>query len=152
MHCDLSPGAADDTIKARDGETDTISCGPGEDTVEADAQDVVAADCEHIDRATAAPGGAKAAALKLRGKATRAALLRGKLAVMVPCAAACNVTVTARAGRTTIATGRARLRAAGTAKVTLRATAKGRRLLRRAKPLRVTVTAEGAAALSVRLK
>jgi hypothetical protein len=71
---------------------------------------------------------------------------------MVPCAAACNVTVTARAGRTTIATGRARLRAAGTAKVTLRATAKGRRLLRRAKPLRVTVTAEGAAALSVRLK
>ena len=57
LHCDLSPGSAADTIDAVDGEADTISCGPGTDTVRADAADVVAADCETVVRAGVAPGG-----------------------------------------------------------------------------------------------
>lgn len=42
----ISGGAGDDVILARDGETDRIACGEGLDNVVADAQDVVAADCE----------------------------------------------------------------------------------------------------------
>jgi hypothetical protein len=42
----LSSDAGDDIVLARDGETDRISCGDGVDSVVADAQDVVAPDCE----------------------------------------------------------------------------------------------------------
>src|SRR6201999_2324327 len=44
-----------DTVYAQDGEQDTITCGWGEDTVYADAIDVVDGDCEHVIRAGAAP-------------------------------------------------------------------------------------------------
>ena len=43
-----------DTIDARDGEVDSITCGAGTDTVIADPQDVVAPDCEHVDAASSA--------------------------------------------------------------------------------------------------
>jgi Ca2+-binding RTX toxin-like protein len=42
----ISGDAGDDIILARDGEVDRIACGDGVDSVVADAQDVVAADCE----------------------------------------------------------------------------------------------------------
>jgi hypothetical protein len=42
----LSGDAGDDLVLARDGEVDQISCGDGLDSVVADAQDAVAADCE----------------------------------------------------------------------------------------------------------
>jgi hypothetical protein len=42
----ISSDAGDDVILARDGEVDQIACGDGVDSVVADAQDVVAADCE----------------------------------------------------------------------------------------------------------
>jgi Ca2+-binding RTX toxin-like protein len=42
----ISGDAGDDVILARDGEVDRISCGAGLDSVVADPQDVVAADCE----------------------------------------------------------------------------------------------------------
>ena len=48
----IDGGAGADTIKARDGEVDTILCGAGTDEVEADANDTVAADCESVDRGT----------------------------------------------------------------------------------------------------
>jgi hypothetical protein len=44
-----------DTIDARDGEIDSITCGAGTDTVLADPQDVVAPDCENVQRTGAAP-------------------------------------------------------------------------------------------------
>src|SRR4051794_1360146 len=44
-----------DTIDARDGERDSIVCGFGEDTVYADALDVVDGDCEHVSRGAAPP-------------------------------------------------------------------------------------------------
>jgi Ca2+-binding RTX toxin-like protein len=42
----LNGGPGDDGFFAKDGERDTISCGPGLDTYVADPIDVVAADCE----------------------------------------------------------------------------------------------------------
>ena len=42
----ISGDAGDDVILARDGEVDRIACGDGVDSVVADAQDAVAADCE----------------------------------------------------------------------------------------------------------
>jgi Ca2+-binding RTX toxin-like protein len=43
---DVSGGSGDDSIEARDGTRDTIVCGTGEDSVSADPDDDVAADCE----------------------------------------------------------------------------------------------------------
>jgi RTX calcium-binding nonapeptide repeat (4 copies)/WD40-like Beta Propeller Repeat len=43
-------GTGNDVIRARDGERDTISCGPGRDTVYADQFDRVAKDCERVLR------------------------------------------------------------------------------------------------------
>jgi Ca2+-binding RTX toxin-like protein len=42
-------GGGDDVIQARDEEVDTIACGSGIDSVVADAEDSVAADCETVD-------------------------------------------------------------------------------------------------------
>ena len=46
----LFGGRGSDLIRARDGWRDSISCGPGRDTVVADAIDLVAADCEVVRR------------------------------------------------------------------------------------------------------
>ena len=47
------------TAAARDGLADVVRCGDGDDAVDADTLDEVAADCETVTRtATAAPGGA----------------------------------------------------------------------------------------------
>ena len=51
-----------DTIEARDGEVDSITCGAGTDTVNADAQDVVAPDCENVARGASGSGAVAAAA------------------------------------------------------------------------------------------
>jgi Ca2+-binding RTX toxin-like protein len=45
--------AGNDTIEARDGEQDSVTCGAGADTVNADPADTVAPDCETINRGTA---------------------------------------------------------------------------------------------------
>ena len=49
----LHGGNGDDTFRTRDGEADTIDCGPGVDTVYADFKDVLAdaAACEVVNRA-----------------------------------------------------------------------------------------------------
>ena len=54
LWCKLPYG--NDTVEARDGELDSITCGAGADTVNADAADVVAPDCETVVRGGAAPG------------------------------------------------------------------------------------------------
>lgn len=56
VHCDVGGGFGNDTIQARDGEVDSIACGPGNDRVVADADDVVAADCETVERPAAGGG------------------------------------------------------------------------------------------------
>lgn len=53
----LLGGAGDDVFRLRDDRKETVACGPGNDAVVADAADVVATDCEQVDRpAAAAPG------------------------------------------------------------------------------------------------
>src|SRR5262249_50781901 len=52
--------SGNDTIDARDGEVDEVTCGAGTDTVYADAIDVVATDCENVQRSGATAGGAGA--------------------------------------------------------------------------------------------
>lgn len=59
---ELDGGAGDDTILARDGVADKITCGPGVDTVDADPIDVLAADCEPPAAAPPAPAPAPAPA------------------------------------------------------------------------------------------
>jgi Ca2+-binding RTX toxin-like protein len=45
-----SGGAGADSIDSRDGEPDTISCGTGLDSVNADLKDVVSDDCENLEQ------------------------------------------------------------------------------------------------------
>jgi Ca2+-binding RTX toxin-like protein len=145
-----------DTINAVDGEVDSIDCGPGQDTANVDPNDVVT-NCEVVAKGAAAgsaPGagdtkkgaGTAAGGLGLVGAARIKALLANRLAVSVPCAAACRVTVTAKAGGRTVATGRATLLAAGTAKVRLKVAKKAKRSLRRARTLKLSLTASVAGA------
>ncbi len=148
-----------DTINAVDGEVDSVDCGPGQDTANVDANDVVT-NCETVNKgaaATTAPGagnggraggatGRPATGLSFVGAANIRALMANRLAVGVPCAAACRITVTAKAGGRTVATGRATLLAAGTAKVRLRVAKKARRSLGRARQLKLSVTASVAGA------
>jgi Ca2+-binding RTX toxin-like protein len=150
-----------DTINAQDGEADNVDCGPGTDTANVDAIDVVA-NCETVNTAGAkAPaggnggknGGGKKATISIVGAAKLKQLLAGKLTVNVPCAAACRVTVTAKAKSKTIATGKATLLEAGTAKVKLKVAKKARKSVKRAKTLKVSLTASvaGASGKSVKL-
>ena len=56
----IDGGDGADRIAARDGEADSIVCGPGADAVDADGADVVAADCEQVTRTETAPPSATA--------------------------------------------------------------------------------------------
>jgi hypothetical protein len=120
-----------------------------------DAIDVVA-NCETVNKGAAtAPQaaqntnkGGKGAAkgLTIVGSAKIKQLLAGKLSVKVPCGAACRVTVTAKSGKKTVATGRATLLEAGTATVKLKAAKKAKSSLKRAKKVKLTLTASVAGA------
>lgn len=44
------PGSGDDKVYVRDGETDTVDCGPGFDEVLAARSDVVSPNCERVSR------------------------------------------------------------------------------------------------------
>jgi Ca2+-binding RTX toxin-like protein len=168
LHCDLSPGSAADTIDAVDGEVDTVSCGPGTDTVRADAQDVVAPDCETVTRAGAAttppPGGGKVIPTNNGGKKSAKpiaiaggtpslkAFLKSGLTVTVSGRkAGTKVSVAAKRGGATVAKGSAKASKAGTAKVKVKVTKAGKRKLRGAKKVTLTLVA-GADRVTVTLK
>ena len=131
-----------DTIQARDGEVDSITCGAGTDAVTADPQDVVAPDCENVARGGApAPGaGAKPAAtakpaaakLVLKGRPRLAKALRSGFTVRVSGAKGrVKLTATTRAGKP-VARGSATAKAgATTVNVRMRFTAAGRKALKR---------------------
>ena len=53
----LIGGSGADTFKLRDGRAESVTCGPGADSVVADAVDTVAADCESVDRPATTGGG-----------------------------------------------------------------------------------------------
>ena len=141
-----------DTIQARDGEVDSITCGAGTDTVNADAQDVVAPDCEHVARGAsgsaaaagsgAAPGAvAKRAGgqLALKGRPRLAKALRSGFSVRVTGAkAGQRIKLTATRAGKLVARGSATARGA-TVTVKLRFTAAGRRLLKRKRTAKLVV-------------
>jgi hypothetical protein len=143
-----------DTIDARDGEVDSVTCGAGTDSVQADPQDVVAPDCETVVRAAAAgpevgpgpktgPGPVKRkATLALQGRPRLAAALRSGFVVRVTGApAARTLTLTARRAGKVVARGSVKVPARGGAvRVRLRFTAAGRRALRRAARASLSVT------------
>jgi Ca2+-binding RTX toxin-like protein len=137
-----------DTIDALDGEVDSIACGAGQDTVKADAADVVAPDCETVTRGTAATGAgasrATRARLALAGHPRLATVLRRGLTVRVTGAKAGRLMLTARRGKTVVARGATRVRAGKPATVRLRFTAKARRSLRHARRVTFAVTGGGA--------
>jgi RTX calcium-binding nonapeptide repeat (4 copies) len=141
VFCDLPFG--NDTVDARDGERDSIMCGVGQDSVQADPIDVVSPDCETVSRDGSAPGpGGEAGALGVtvhRAKLAKA-LARG-LKVTVNAPAPGRIAGTAKVKGKRVAAGSRRVAQAGPAIVVLRFTAKARRRLRRARrvPLQVTM-------------
>jgi hypothetical protein len=161
-HCDYLV-TGNDVIEVRDGEADSVACGPGTDKVVADAVDTVAPDCETVERAAAGgaipsppppAGGAKKQPVKRVGLSVvgsvklGAALKRGfKVRVT-------NVkgTVKAKATRKgkVMAKGSARAKG-GKATVTLKFTAKARKTLRRARAVSLRISVAGTTRV-VRLK
>jgi hypothetical protein len=153
--CDVPVG--NDTINARDGEADTIDCGVGTDRAIVDALDVVAANCETVDRAAAAPapvatpatpgapgtpGTAGRDAAK-KARITLAALSAGDLRrrglrVRITGAKRGTVTLVARVRGRKVGSARVRIGTAGSARATIRLSAAGRRLVRRGVTLKVT--------------
>ncbi|MCW3017122.1 MAG: hypothetical protein JWO02_4214 [Solirubrobacterales bacterium] len=144
-----------DVIQARDGEVDSITCGAGTDRVVADVADVVAPDCETVERGTATGGGTgsgsgsggAAGGGGGGGTATRitlaapagqrlATVLRRGLRVRVSGGkAGARIVVRALSGGQPVATGSGRV--GGT--VVLRFTAKARRTLARRASIRLTL-------------
>jgi Ca2+-binding RTX toxin-like protein len=51
-----SAGSGDDTLDSRDGEKDTIDCGTGVDSVDADLKDSVQDSCENLDQGAVKEG------------------------------------------------------------------------------------------------
>ena len=155
LWCKLPYG--NDTVEARDGEIDSITCGAGADTVNADAADVVAPDCETVVRggtAGGAPQPVPGTVVKatLSGRPRLAKALRAGLTVRVTNAQAGKLTLTARAGQDRRrARQQAVVKAGQAATVKLKFTAAGRAKLRRARSAKLTISGAGAP-LKVTLK
>ncbi len=164
--CDLIV-AGNDTIEAVDGEVDSISCGPGADTVRADAADVVDATCETVERvggggsgpgpggngtggdggpAGGGPAGGGQSGPTLSAAKTRLGLaLSSGLKVKLTGASAGKVRLIARVGKRKVAEGSATVKQGRTkATVTLRFTAAAKRTYRRTKKLTLTLRGAGA--------
>jgi Ca2+-binding RTX toxin-like protein len=129
-----------DTIDARDGEQDSVTCGIGEDTVLADAIDVVAGDCEHVTRVGAAPvpgsngTGAAGALAATAGKVKLAGALAHGLKLRVSAPGAGRLAASAKG-----ASGSAKVKKAGPATVVLRFTKAARRRARHARSLKLAI-------------
>ena len=82
-----------DTIRARDGNGEQIDCGIGSDTAQVDANDVVAATCESVDRSQViVPDPLVPGDPALGGKKGIKAVARKGLLVTIACPAACTAT------------------------------------------------------------
>jgi Ca2+-binding RTX toxin-like protein len=128
-----------DTIDARDGEVDSITCGSGTDTVLADAIDVVDKDCETVTRGSAAAGATKKALAASIVKVKLGRALRRGLTLRVTAPGAGRLTATAKAKGKKVAAGSRTVKKAGSTTVVLRFTKKMRRKLRHAHSLKLNV-------------
>jgi Ca2+-binding RTX toxin-like protein len=160
---DCQTTAGNDVIDARDGERDSLDCGPGTDQALVDAADVVA-NCEDV-RVLAPEAQAGDPGLPLAGQAgggsqggpritvasrsRRAALAKG-LRVRLDGARPGRQVVTARLGRAVVGRCRARVAADGSGACLLRFTRAGARKVRAARRPVLRFSAAGGSA-SVRL-
>jgi hypothetical protein len=135
-----------DTIKARDGEVDQIECGVGEDNVEADAIDVVAASCEKVDKSGPVvddkkpdPGKGDEAAQALGFKVAGKASLRSGMAFSVACGSACTVSSQLIYKGKAVGKGTKTALAAGEVKVAVKLSKAGKRKLKRLKKAQLTL-------------
>ncbi|MBE2320445.1 hypothetical protein DVA67_031065 [Solirubrobacter sp. CPCC 204708] len=147
--CDLF-NAGNDTIDVRDGEIDSVNCGTGSDRVTADAADVVAADCEAVDRAPVkggpppTTGGTPQAGVNLAVKRTRLAkALKSGLSVTVSGVTG-KVKLTAKQGRKTVASGSATAKS-GKATIKLKFTKAAKKALKRKRSVTLKITGAGVA-------
>ena len=145
-HCDYL-GLGNDTIDVRDGEIDSVTCGVGTDRVIADANDVIAADCETVERSagTGGPpsntGDAPQTSLTVK-KAKLAKALKSGLTVTVSGVTG-KVKLTAKQGKKTVASGSASAKN-GKATVKLKFTKAAKKALKRKKTVTLKVTGAGA--------
>ena len=152
-----------DKVYVRDGEVDSVDCGVGQDFVEADAGDVVAANCETVERPSAggstpggggggpAPGGGDGGStpgpaevgdfgFALLSKKSVRALLRSGLTFSVKCPAACEVRGRLLLKGKPLGAGAKAALAGGTVKVRVKVSKKARRRLKRLKKASLTLT------------
>ena len=148
-----------DVIQARDGEVDQVDCGPGSDRVVADGGDVVAANCETVERGAAGPGSVVVDKGPEKGKANTSkpaarrfafvgrprlkTALRAGLKLRLTGARAGKATILVRQGRRKVASGRVTVPKGGTATVRVRFTKAAVRRLRSARSVRLTVSGAG---------
>ena len=149
--CGSSPNCpaphGNDTVEARDGEVDSIECGPGQDRVVADAKDVIAADCEVVERG---PGPepepelhenpvVTPLQLKVKGAKLRKALNSG-LTVTFQAGAAGKAEVAVTKGRKVVAKGARSLGKPGTYSTRVKFPKKVRKSLSRARKASFSIT------------
>lgn len=166
-HCDLSPGSAADIIDAVDGEKDTVKCGPGTDTLRADAIDTVDADCENVTRVGAGPnggssgpngtggttggngtgpgttngGGAQSGPFSLTSTKLGSALKSGLKLKIAGQKTGKKLSVSAKQGKSTVAKGSAKVGKSGTATITLKFTKAAKKKLKKAKTVTLSLNA-----------
>lgn len=147
-----------DTIGARDGEADQITCGWGADTAQVDTADVEDVDCESVDRPTATqdptqdPGSGGLTIAMARPKANSLAALAAGRALAVyarlsdACTGALSLTVAAaEARRAKLGRGKVTIASlagdapAGTVRLSLRAKPAYRKKLGRLRRLKTTL-------------
>jgi hypothetical protein len=132
-----------DTINARDGERDSVTCGAGQDNVSADPADIVAGDCESVTRDGSNPGPGpnhKRALVVSVGRVKLGRALAHGLNLRVTAPGAGRVSATAKAKRKSVATGARKVKKAGPATVVVRFSKKARRQLRRARSVKLAVS------------
>lgn len=148
-HCDYA-GLGNDTIDVRDGEVDSVTCGVGTDRVIADADDVIAADCETVERAAATggpetkTGGPQAGGVKLSVKKVKLAkALKSGFTVTVKGVTG-KVKLTAKQGKKTVASGTAKANKNGTATVKLTFSKAAKKALKRKRTVTLKISGAGA--------
>lgn len=160
--CKLPYG--NDTILAADGEVDSIDCGAGTDKVVADPADVVAPNCETVERkggvkpgddgkapnVVQGPGG-DGVKLSARAVTPSAAARKGLKVTLTGLPAGQKVSLTAKSGKKTVAKGSGRASSKGNATITLRFSKPGKRAVAGKRRVTLTITGGGATA-SVELR
>ncbi len=143
-----------DTVNAADGEVDSIDCGAGTDTVIADPADVVAPNCETVERKGGVKpsddlkpnGPANGVAIQVQKRTPTAAVRKGLKVTLTGLAANQAVSLSAKAGKKTVAKGSGKASSAGRATIVLRFSKAGKQALRGKKKVTLQLMGAGTSA------